>query len=74
MAFDGAEAHGYLPVHYPDTFRDAEGNIWSADEQGPKQLTTWMLSTNQFEITYHKTFENQFENFTLTNRKMRSGS
>lgn len=63
MAFDGAEAHGYLPVHYPDTFRDAEGNIWSADEQGPKQLTTWMLSTNQFEITYHKTFENQFENF-----------
>lgn len=63
MAFDGAEAHGYLPVHYPDTFRDAEGNIWSADERGPKQLTTWMLSTNQFEITYHKTFENKFENF-----------
>lgn len=63
MAFDDPEGHAYMTLHYPGTFRDQAGNIWTADELGPKQLTTWMLSTNEFEITYHKTFENQFENF-----------
>lgn len=63
MAFDDPEAHAYMTLHYPGTFRDQAGNIWTADEPGPKQLTAWMLSTNEFEITYHKTFENQFENF-----------
>lgn len=63
MAFETKNSYSYMTVHYPATFRDKNGDIWEADEKGPKQLTMWNLSDNQFEITYHRYYENQYENF-----------
>lgn len=49
-----------LPVYYPGTFTDVEGNVWEADETSPKtlEINTLSLTNNENTITYHKTFEN----------------
>lgn len=67
MAFTGSDAHAYMPLHYPNTFRDAAGDIWQADLPSPAQLEMWNLDENQFEITYHKIFTNGHENLFARN-------
>lgn len=62
MAFETGNSYSYMTLHYPDTFRDRNGDIWEADEKGPKQLAMWNLDANQFEITYHRYYANKNEN------------
>lgn len=63
MAFETGNSYSYMTLHYPNTFRDKNGDIWEADEKGPKQLTMWNLDANQFEITYHRYYQNGYENY-----------
>ncbi len=67
MAFEDGDSHSYMTLHYPDTFRDRNGDIWEADEKGPKQLAMWNLDANQYEITYHRYYENGHENLFANN-------
>lgn len=67
MAFKGGDSHSYMTLHYPDTFRDRNGDIWVADEKGPKQLVMWNLDANQYAITYHKYYENGYDNLFANN-------
>ena len=67
MAFETGNSYSYMTLHYPDTFRDRNGDIWEADEKGPKQLAMWNLDENQYEITYHRYYENGYENFFADN-------
>lgn len=62
MAFETGGSHSYMTVHYPDRFRDRNGDIWEADEKGPKQIAMWNLDANQHEVTYHRYYENGYEN------------
>lgn len=67
MAFETGISHSYMTLHYPDTFRDKNGDIWEADEKGPKQLAMWNLDANQHEITYHRYYENGYDNLFADN-------
>ena len=67
MAFETGNSHSYMTLHYPDTFRDRNGDIWEADEKGPKQLAMWNLDANQYEATYHRYYENGYENLFAGN-------
>lgn len=67
MAFETGNSYSYMTLHYPDTFRDRNGDIWEADEKGPKQLVMWNLDANQHEITYHRYYENGYDNLFADN-------
>ena len=69
VSSESDESITHLPVYYPDTFTDVEGNIWEADEVSPKILDIDTLSFNNNEniITYHKTFENPKLDMIVTN-------
>ena len=67
MAFETGNSHSYMTLHYPDTFRDRNGDIWEADENGPKQFVMWNLDANQYEVTYHRYYENGYENLFADN-------
>lgn len=67
MAFKTGNGYNYMTLHYPDTFRDKNGDLWEADEKGPKLVTMWNLDANQYEVTYHRYYENGYENLFADN-------
>ena len=69
MAFETDSSECDFTVYYPDFFYDAEGNRWSADVKSPATVKMSALSENEHVITYTCVYENEKEQFIVTDNQ-----
>ncbi len=67
LAFKKSNEEYDFTVYYPDFFYDREGNRWAADEKSPSTVKMSALSENEHTITYSCVYENEKEQFIVTN-------
>lgn len=69
VAFKKGNSSIDFRIYYPDVFYDLEGNRWEADEPSPKDvvLENLSLNHNRRDISYHQVYENEKEQFIVTN-------
>lgn len=69
LAFIKGNSSCDFTVYYPDSFYDAEGNRWEADELSPQSFVMSAMDENQKYVKYHQVYENEKEQYIVESNK-----